>query len=99
MARIKYIQNRVPFFPENCLWFGMDLCGESTCKDPQYPTRPTLLKFLSLLLNRSTQLQDGGATQENTLLIDDTPYKNVLNNPYTAIHPSTYTKFTERKFK
>ena len=99
IPRIKYIQDRVPRLPEDCLTFGQNLCRESNYRDPAFPNRPVLLKPLSLLLKRSTKLQALGATVENTLLIDDTPYKNVLNNPYNALHPPTCTMYTERKLK
>jgi hypothetical protein len=31
--------------------------------------------------------------------VDDTPYKNVLNDPYNAIHLVTFTYFTEKSTK
>ena len=40
-----------------------------------------------------------GAIVENTLLVDDTPYKNVLNDPYNAVHSVTFTYFSERGTK
>jgi hypothetical protein len=40
-----------------------------------------------------------GATAENTLLVDDMSYKNVLNDPYNAVHPVTFTYFTEKSTK
>ena len=52
-----------------------------------------------MLHKRSKELQDRSATEENTLLIDDTPSTNVLNNPYIVVQPTTRTKFTERKVK
>jgi hypothetical protein len=57
------------------------------------------LKRIARLLGDSMGLGGRGATAENTLLVDDTPYKNVLNDPYNAIHPVTFTYFTEKSTK
>jgi hypothetical protein len=57
------------------------------------------LKRISRLLEDSLGLGGWGATVENTLLVDDTPYKNVLNDPYNAVHPQTFTNFSEKKSK
>ena len=94
IPRILYIQARVSCLPDNCLRFGQDLCRESKYKDHIFPMKPISLKPLSLLLKRSKEIQDYGASEENILLIDDTLYKNVLNNPYSVVHPPTCTKFT-----
>jgi hypothetical protein len=31
--------------------------------------------------------------------VDDSPYKNILNDPYNAIHPLTFLYFTEKSTK
>jgi len=43
-------------------------------------------------------LFDKGATIDNCLIIDDLPYKNIMNNPYSAVHPPC-TKNSEKKLK
>ena len=90
---------KVPRLPEDCLKFGQSMCKESSYRDPASPNKPFLLKPLSRLFQCSPQLQERGATEENTLLIDDTPYKNVLNNPFNAFHPPTCTMYLETKLK
>ena len=44
-------------------------------------------------------LASWGAIVENTLLVDDSPYKNVMNNPYNAIHPQSFTYFFKKSTK
>ena len=36
---------------------------------------------------------------ENTLLVDDLSYKNVLNDPYNAVHPLTFSYFIKKNIK
>jgi hypothetical protein len=71
----------------------------STYTDPNNEGRPFFLKRLARLLGNSMGLAGRGATVENTLLVDDSPYKNVLNDPYNAVYPLTFTYFTEKSTK
>jgi hypothetical protein len=71
----------------------------STYIDPNNKERPFFLKRISRLLGDSMGLGRWDATVENTLLVDDTPYKNVLNDPYNAIHPLTFMYFKEKNTK
>jgi hypothetical protein len=48
---------------------------------------------MACLLENSMGLASRGAIVENTLLVDDSPYKNVMNNPYNAIHPQSFIFF------
>jgi hypothetical protein len=57
------------------------------------------LKCLARLLGDSMGLVGRGATAKNTLLVDDSPYKNVLNNPYNVVHPITFMYFMEKYMK
>jgi hypothetical protein len=97
LLRMKFIHEHVPRLPEDCLTFGQSCCRESKYRDPKYPQRPFLLEPLSVLLKQSLKLQTLGANESNTLLVDDTPYKNVLNNPYNAVHPPRCTMRSETK--
>jgi hypothetical protein len=71
----------------------------STYIDLDNEGRPFFLKRLARLLGNSMGLAGRGATVENTLFVDDSPYKNVLNDPYNAVHPVTFTNFTEKSTK
>jgi hypothetical protein len=71
----------------------------STYTDPDNEGRLFFLKPLAPLLGDSMGLVGRGATVENTLLVDDSPYKNVLNDPYNVVHPLTFTYFTEKSTK
>ena len=54
------------------------------------------MKRLTRLLGNSMGLAGRGVIIENTLLVDDSPYKNVLNDPYNVVHPLTFTYFTKK---
>jgi hypothetical protein len=71
----------------------------STYTDPNNEGRPFFLKHLAHLLGDSMGLASRGATVENTLLVDDSSYKNVLNDPYNVVHPLTFTYFMEKSTK
>jgi hypothetical protein len=71
----------------------------STYTNSDNVERPFFLKRIARLLGDSMGLGGRGATSENTLLVDDTPYKNVLNNLYNAVHPVTFTYFSEKTTK
>jgi hypothetical protein len=88
-----------PELGNDCLRFAQNWCDVSTYKDPDNERRPFFLKRLARLLSNSMGLAGRGATAENTLLMDDSPYKNVLNDPYNAIHPVTFTYFSEKNTK
>ena len=54
------------------------------------------MKPLACLLGDSMGLGGRCATMENTLLVDDSSNKNVLNDPYNAVHPVIFTYFIEK---
>jgi hypothetical protein len=84
---------------QDCPRFAQNWCDVSTYTNPNNKERLFFLKRISHLLEDSMGLGGRGATAENTLLVDDTPYKTVLNDPYNAIHPLTFTYFTEKNTK
>lgn len=94
-----YIWKKVPRLPEDFLSFGQSLYEEHSYKDPASPNKAVLLKSLQRLLQCNHQLQQRGATKKNTILIDESPYKNVFNNPYNAFYPPTCTMYLEKKQK
>ncbi|XP_051113356.1 uncharacterized protein LOC127239307 [Andrographis paniculata] len=60
--------------------------------------KPLLLKKLKKLWDKSEPdlpWEKGAYDETNTLLLDDTPYKALLNPPFTAVFPYSY-KFTDR---
>jgi hypothetical protein len=91
--------SHAPELGKNCLKFAQNWCDVSTYTDPDNEGRPFFLKRLARLLGDSIGLVSRGATAENTLLVDDSSYKNVLNDPYNAIHPVTFMYFTEKNTK
>jgi hypothetical protein len=84
---------------KDCLRFAQNWYDVSTYTDLDSEGRPFFLKRLARLLGDSMGLAYQGATTENTLLVKDSPYKNVLNDPYNAVHPLTFTYFTEKNTK
>jgi hypothetical protein len=50
---------------------------------------------MARLLGDSMGVAGRGAIAENTLLVDDLPYKNVKKDPYNAVHPQTFTYLLE----
>ena len=53
------------------------------------------VKTLDTLFQHPDGLKGSGASADNTLLIDDSPYKNVRNNMWNAVHPSSYQSVNE----
>ncbi len=97
--RIDFIRGKVPRLPENCLQFGQSTCLVSAYRDKNALDKPFFLKSLEHLFQLRPDFVKRGATVENTLLIDDSPYKNALNNPFNAFHPPTCTMYSETKLK
>jgi hypothetical protein len=91
--------SHAPEFGQDCLRFAQNWCDVSTYTNPNNKDKPFFLKRISCLLGDSMSLGGRGATAENALLMDDTPYKNVLNDPYNAVHPLTFTYFMEKNSK
>jgi hypothetical protein len=85
-----------PELGKDCPRFAQNWYDVSTYTDLDNVERPFFLKHIACLLGDSMGLGGQGATAENTLFVDDSSYKNVLNNPYNAIHPVTFTYFMEK---
>ena len=88
-----------PKLGKDCPRFAQNWCDVSTYTDPNNVERLFFLKHITHLLGDSMGLGGRGATVENTLLVDDTSYKNVLNDPYNATHSVTFTYFSEKNTK
>jgi hypothetical protein len=52
--------------------------------------RPYFLKKFATVLTNPDGLRDTGAHPENTLVVDDSPHKNVRNNIWNAVHPTVF---------
>jgi hypothetical protein len=91
--------SHAPEFGKDCPRFVQNWCDVSTYTDPDNVERLFFLKHIARLLGDSMGLGGRGATTENTLLVDDMPYKNVLNDPYNVVHPMTFTYFSEKNTK
>nr|XP_024358689.1 ubiquitin-like domain-containing CTD phosphatase 1 [Physcomitrium patens]PNR31643.1 hypothetical protein PHYPA_025764 [Physcomitrium patens] len=63
-------------------------CTATGFKNPTNRRQPLFLKELAKVWSR---FPDGEFNETNTLLIDDTPYKALLNPPHTAIFLKPYT--------
>jgi hypothetical protein len=57
---------------------------------PLMASQPYFLKTLAALFNNPEGLQDMGAHPENTLLVNDSSYKNIKNNMWNAVHPTIF---------
>ena len=53
------------------------------------------VKTLDTLFLHPDGLKGSGASADNTLLIEDSPYKNIRNNMWNAVHPSPYQSVNE----
>ena len=53
------------------------------------------VKTLDTLFQHPDGLKGSGASADNTLLIDDSPYKNVRNNMWNVVHPLLYQSVNE----
>ena len=53
------------------------------------------VKTLDTLFQHPDGLKGSGASANNTLLIDDSSYKNVRNNMWNVVHPSPYPSLNE----
>ena len=79
-----------------CRTFDQDWCdyvcdsnGDPVTKGPYF-----FVKLLGTLFDHSDGLKGKEALVENTLLIDDSPYKNVRNGMWSAIHLCPFTAST-----
>ena len=69
-------------------------CTKTDVQDPQKPGKVLSLKELDRLWSKWEWRERGPFDDTNTLMIDDSPYKALLNAPYTSIHPRSWTPFS-----
>ena len=84
----KALQQRCPRLDAKVRYkFDQSFC--ETCVHKA--SREFYLKRLQTLFDLDDGLKGTGASSINTLLVDDSPYKNVANTPWNAVHPTPYT--------
>ena len=74
---------------QRCRTFDQDWC-DVVCDSNGDPVTEGLYFFvkpLDTLFDHLDGLKDKGASVDNTVLIDDSPYKNVRNGMWSAVHP------------
>ena len=82
---------------QRCRTFDQDWCnvicdsdGDPVTKGPYFFVKP-----LDTLFEHPDGLKGTGATMENTLLIDNSLYKNVRNDMWNAVHPLPFHSVKE----
>ena len=77
---------------QRCRIFDQDWCnlicnssGALVSEGPYF-----FVKTLDTFFQHPGWSKGSGASGDNTLLIDDSPYKNVKNNMWNDVHPSSY---------
>ena len=80
-----------------CRTFDQDWCdvvcdsnGDPLTEGPYFFVKP-----LDTLFDHLDGLKGSGASVENTFLIDDSPYKNVRNGMWSAVHPLPFHSVNE----
>ena len=88
------IQKVCPISLRYCKTFDQSWCDTMTKADgtPLSKERPYFLKTLATLFNSPNGLRNTGAGPENTLLINDSSYKNVRNNRWNAVHRTPFIR-------
>ena len=79
-----------------CCTFDQDWC-DVVCNsngDPVTEGSYFFVKPLDTLFDHPDGLKGKGASVENTLFIDDSPYKNVRNGMWSAVYPLPFTAST-----
>ena len=71
--------------PKEVTYFSQLDCTQLSYQNPRKKKKPFFLKDLATLI----EMREIEST-DYILLIDDSPLKNLLNNPYNAIHPKTW---------
>ncbi|KAK3146035.1 hypothetical protein QOZ80_3BG0260680 [Eleusine coracana subsp. coracana] len=82
------------FRPRLLFCWDMSKCTFTGCKTLENKHKPLMLKELRKLWNKEEPdlpWEEGAYSPSNTLLVDDSPYKALLNPPHTAIFPRVYS--------
>ena len=84
-----------PVLGENCPRFGRRWCNQSTYINPITRKQDCYLKRLNRLLTDKWCLAEYYHLKDYFLIVDPLSYRNVLNNPYSAYHPTMYHRQTK----
>ena len=79
--------------PKEVTYYSQLDCTQSSYQNPEKKEKPFFLKDLATLVERR-EIE----STDYILLIDDSPLKNLLNNPYNAIHPKTWSGEADDSF-
>ena len=82
---------------QRCRTFDQDWCNVvcDSIGAPVTEGQYFFLKPLDTLSEHPDGLKGNGASLENTLLIDDSPYKNVKNDMWNVVHPLPFYSVNE----
>jgi hypothetical protein len=77
---------------EYCKLFDQSWCDIVANADriPVSTPRSYFLKTLATVFTNPDGLRDTSARPENTLLVDDSPHKNIRNNMWNIMHPIAF---------
>ena len=84
-----------PALGKNCSRFGRRWYNKSTYVNPITKKQDNYVKRLNRLLTDKRCLAKYCHLKNCFLIIDPLSYRNVLNNPYRAYHPTMYYRQTK----
>ena len=90
-----------PALGENRATLGRRWCDQSSYLNPITKNYDNYLKWLDRVLTDTRCLDEYYHLRDDFLLVDPLAYRNVLNNPFSAYHPTMYhrkSKEEERDF-
>jgi NLI interacting factor-like phosphatase len=96
-THFQHLRNVVPELGSDHLRFGRSFCDLSKFTDAgSTQSHVHWLKRLERLLRNRYCLGLTEASLSNTLIIDNVPFRSVLNDPYNSIHPRGFKYKSER---
>jgi hypothetical protein len=86
------LQKHCPVFLKYYKLFDKSYCDIVTNANgtPVLTPGPYFMKTLATMLTNPDGLRDTSAHPENTLIVDDSPHKNVRNNMWNVVHPTAF---------
>ena len=86
-----------PTLGENRATLGRRWCDQSTYLNPFTRKYDNYLKRLDRVLTNKQCLSEYCHLRDYFLLVDPLAYRNVLNNPFSAYHPTMYHRKSKRR--
>jgi hypothetical protein len=90
---LKVVLHSASFTRNDITILTQSACSQSAYRDPKNPEKPIFLKNLDVYAN-IVKLQNN----EDVLLVDNSPMKNLLNDSYSAVHPPSWHGEEEDNF-